>query len=50
MLVIPKCGEQEENINLRIGNPRVISLIINGKNLGSLTGEARDFIFERRAF
>lgn len=45
-----KMWRAEEKVNLRIGNPRVINLVINGKNLGSLTGEARDFIFERRAF
>ena len=43
-----KTWRAENNINIRIGNPAVINLVINGKDLGSPTGQARNFIFKRR--
>jgi cytoskeletal protein RodZ len=43
-----KTWKAEKNIDIRIGNPAVINLVINGKDLGNLKGPARNFIFERR--
>ncbi|HHX22839.1 MAG: helix-turn-helix domain-containing protein [Tepidanaerobacteraceae bacterium] len=42
--------EADNNIKIRIGNPAAIDLTINGKNIGPLSGFARDFIFEKRTF
>lgn len=43
-----KSWTAENNINIRIGNPPAVNLVINDKDLGSPTGEARNFIFKRR--
>ncbi len=45
-----KSWRAENNINIRIGNPAVVNLVVNDKDLGSLTGKARNFIFKRRNF
>jgi cytoskeletal protein RodZ len=43
-----KTWRAENKIDIRIGNPVVINLVINGKDLGNLKGQARNFVFERR--
>ena len=35
------------NITIRIGNPEVVKLIVNNKDLGVPGGSARNFVFER---
>ena len=43
-----KTWEAKDNVNIRIGNPAVVNLVVNGKDLGTPKGGARDFIFKRR--
>jgi len=43
-----KTWRAEKDINIRIGNPPVTNLVINGKDFGRPAGEARNFIFKRR--
>ncbi len=43
-----KTWRAEKDISIRIGNPPVINLVINGKDFGRPTGETRNFIFKRR--
>lgn len=43
-----KTWRAEKDVNIRIGNPPVINLVINGKDFGRPAGEARNFIFKRR--
>jgi len=44
-----KTWKANDSINIRIGNPAVINLVVNGEDLGKPGGIARDFIFKRRA-
>mgnify|MGYP000946553911 CR=1 FL=1 len=43
-----KTWEAKDSVNIRIGNPAVVNLVVNGKDLGNPKGGARDFIFKRR--
>jgi len=43
-----KTWKASENIKIRIGNPPVVKLIVNGKDLGRPKEGARDFVFKKR--
>lgn len=39
----------DQSLKIKIGNPPVVNLTINGKDFGRLKGQTRNFIFNRRA-
>lgn len=43
-----KTWRAEKDISIRIGNPAVVNITVNGKDLGRSAGQARDFIFKKR--
>jgi hypothetical protein len=43
-----KTWEAKDAINMRIGNPPAVNLIVNGNDLGRPRAGARDFIFKKR--
>lgn len=45
-----KTWEAKDSLNIRIGNPAVVKLVVNGSDLGRPKGGARDFIFKRRTY